>query len=54
MKTEQTETVNNKSVEPKNDKTVIEINNLKKSFGKQDVLKNISLNLYNGENLVVR
>ncbi len=32
---------------------VIEINNLKKSFGKLEVLKNISLKLYNGENLVV-
>lgn len=32
---------------------VIEIANLKKSFGKQEVLKNVSLNLYNGENLVV-
>jgi phospholipid/cholesterol/gamma-HCH transport system ATP-binding protein len=32
---------------------VIEINNLKKSFGNQDVLQNVSLNLYNGENLVV-
>ena len=32
---------------------VIEINNLKKSFGNQEVLKNMSLNLYNGENLVV-
>jgi phospholipid/cholesterol/gamma-HCH transport system ATP-binding protein len=32
---------------------VIEIHNLKKSFGKQDVLKNVSLQLFNGENLVV-
>jgi phospholipid/cholesterol/gamma-HCH transport system ATP-binding protein len=32
---------------------VVEINNLKKSFGKQEVLKNVSLKLYNGENLVV-
>jgi phospholipid/cholesterol/gamma-HCH transport system ATP-binding protein len=32
---------------------VIEINNLKKSFGNQEVLKNVSFNLYNGENLVV-
>jgi phospholipid/cholesterol/gamma-HCH transport system ATP-binding protein len=35
------------------DEPVIEINNLKKSFGNQEVLKNISLKLYNGENLVV-
>lgn len=34
-------------------KPVIEITNLKKAFGQQEVLKNISLNLYNGENLVV-
>jgi phospholipid/cholesterol/gamma-HCH transport system ATP-binding protein len=32
---------------------VIEINNLKMSFGDQEVLKNISLKLYDGENLVV-
>jgi phospholipid/cholesterol/gamma-HCH transport system ATP-binding protein len=34
-------------------KQVIEINNLKKSFGSQQVLKGVSLNLVNGENLVV-
>lgn len=34
-------------------KQVIEINNLKKSFGSQDVLKDVSLKLFNGENLVV-
>ena len=32
---------------------VIEINNLKKSFGNQEVLKDVSLKLFNGENLVV-
>ncbi|MDP3642457.1 MAG: ATP-binding cassette domain-containing protein [Bacteroidota bacterium] len=32
---------------------VIVINNLKKSFGSQEVLKDVSLNLFNGENLVV-
>jgi phospholipid/cholesterol/gamma-HCH transport system ATP-binding protein len=32
---------------------VIEINNLMKSFGDQEVLKNVSLQLFNGENLVV-
>lgn len=39
----------------KNDtsKQVIEINNLKKSFGEQEVLKNVSLELLNGENLVI-
>ena len=34
-------------------KTVIEINNLKKSFGAQPVLTDLSLKLFNGENLVV-
>jgi phospholipid/cholesterol/gamma-HCH transport system ATP-binding protein len=34
-------------------KTMIEISHLKKSFGSQEVLKDISLNLYNGENLVI-
>ncbi len=33
--------------------TVIEIKNLKKSFGRQEVLKNLSLKLYDNENLVV-
>jgi phospholipid/cholesterol/gamma-HCH transport system ATP-binding protein len=32
---------------------VIEIENLRKSFGKQRVLKDVSLQLFNGENLVV-
>ena len=32
---------------------VIEIHNLKKGFGSQEVLKNVSLQLFNGENLVV-
>ncbi len=32
---------------------VIEIDNLKKKFGDQEVLKNMSLKLFNGENLVV-
>ncbi len=32
---------------------VIEINNLRKGFGTEDVLLDVSLKLYNGENLVV-
>jgi phospholipid/cholesterol/gamma-HCH transport system ATP-binding protein len=32
---------------------VIEINHLKKSFGSHEVLKDVSLQLFNGENLVV-
>jgi phospholipid/cholesterol/gamma-HCH transport system ATP-binding protein len=34
-------------------KQVIEINNLRKSFGNQVVLNDVSLQLFNGENLVV-
>lgn len=45
MKTENTATLNTE--------TVIDINNISKSFGKQEVLRNISLQLFNGENLVV-
>jgi phospholipid/cholesterol/gamma-HCH transport system ATP-binding protein len=38
----------------KNDnETVVDIKNLRKSFGNQEVLKNVSLQLFNGENLVV-
>jgi phospholipid/cholesterol/gamma-HCH transport system ATP-binding protein len=37
----------------KTNNPVIEINDLKKSFGDQEVLKNVSLKLFNGENLVV-
>ncbi|MDD5674952.1 MAG: ATP-binding cassette domain-containing protein [Chitinivibrionales bacterium] len=37
----------------KNGRPVIEINNLKKSFGGQDVLKDVSLQLNKSENLVV-
>jgi phospholipid/cholesterol/gamma-HCH transport system ATP-binding protein len=32
---------------------VIEVNNLRKGFGSEDVLVDVSLKLYNGENLVV-
>jgi phospholipid/cholesterol/gamma-HCH transport system ATP-binding protein len=39
--------------ESKGDNLVIEINNLRKGFGRQEVLKNVSLRLLNGENLVV-
>jgi phospholipid/cholesterol/gamma-HCH transport system ATP-binding protein len=41
------------STEIKIDDKVIEITNLKKGFDEQEVLKNVSLTLYNGENLVV-
>jgi len=36
-----------------NEEAVIKITNLSKSFGEQEVLKNFSLKLFNGENLVV-
>ena len=49
----QTETLHNASFKTISDESVIEIDNLKKSFGKQEVLKNLSLQLFNGENLVV-
>jgi phospholipid/cholesterol/gamma-HCH transport system ATP-binding protein len=41
------------SAPTKSRKQVIEIHNLKKGFGNQEVLKNVSLQLFNGENLVV-
>ena len=41
------------SSKTKTGEPVIEINNLKKSFGQQEVLTNVSLKLFNGENLVV-
>jgi phospholipid/cholesterol/gamma-HCH transport system ATP-binding protein len=47
----QSETVN--SVRSGRHDQVIEINNLRKGFGTQDVLKNVSLQLFDGENLVV-
>ncbi len=53
MNTAQTDTIKNASFKSISDKPVIEINNLKKSFGKQEVLTNVSLKLFNGENLVV-
>jgi len=53
MNTSQTKTINNDSFETITDESVIGINNLKKSFGKQEVLKNVSLRLFKGENLVV-
>ncbi len=53
MNAKQTETLNDAHVYAKSDEPVIEIKNLRKSFGKQEILKNISLKLFNGENLVV-
>lgn len=45
--------MNSKPIATASDSTVIEITNLKKSFGEQEVLKNVSLQLRKGENLVV-
>ncbi|HEX5742272.1 MAG TPA: ATP-binding cassette domain-containing protein [Flavobacteriaceae bacterium] len=41
------------SIKSKPQELVIEINNLTKSFGKEEVLKDMSLQLFKGENLVV-
>ena len=38
---------------PQRSDQVIEIKNLRKGFGEQEVLKNVSLQLFNGENLAV-
>jgi phospholipid/cholesterol/gamma-HCH transport system ATP-binding protein len=51
MNSSQNETVS--PVKTKNREQVIEINNLRKGFGTQEVLKDVSLKLYNGENLAV-
>ncbi|MDT8392920.1 MAG: ATP-binding cassette domain-containing protein [Bacteroidales bacterium] len=48
-----TDTKKNNSGKPAGNTPVIEINNLNKSFGTEEVLKDVSLNLYDGENLVV-
>jgi len=53
MITEQTDIQEKTSLKTKSKESVIEINKLKKSFGTQPVLTNVSLKLYNGENLVV-
>jgi len=53
MDTVHTDTINNTSLKMISDGPVIEINNLKKSFVEQEVLTNVSLKLFNGENLVV-
>src|SRR6185369_10554020 len=49
----ETETLTNTSLKTTSTEKVIEINNLRKGFGRQEVLKNISLKLFNEENLVV-
>lgn len=53
MNTEKTESIIQDSPKKNSREAVIEINNLYKSFGSQEVLKNLSLKLFDGENLVV-
>jgi len=53
MKTEETELLLVKPSKAAAKEAVIEITDLCKSFGTQEVLKNFSLKLYDGENLVV-
>lgn len=53
MTTVQPDTIKTASFKTTGSEPVIVINNLKKSFGSQQVLKDVTLNLYNGENLVV-
>ncbi|MCF8298759.1 MAG: ATP-binding cassette domain-containing protein [Saprospiraceae bacterium] len=53
MNNKQTETLNNASLKTISNDAVIDVNNLKISFGNQEVLKDISLKLFKGENLVV-
>jgi phospholipid/cholesterol/gamma-HCH transport system ATP-binding protein len=50
---DQTDTLNAASMQSKSGEPVIEINSLKISFGQQRVLNDVSLQLFNGENLVV-
>jgi len=53
MKTEQTESILLEPTKKGLKEPVIEILNLYKSFGSQEVLKDLSLKLFDGENLVV-
>jgi phospholipid/cholesterol/gamma-HCH transport system ATP-binding protein len=53
MNSAETETRKDASLNTISGEPVIEIKNLKKSFGNQAVLINVSLKLFNGENLVV-
>jgi phospholipid/cholesterol/gamma-HCH transport system ATP-binding protein len=53
MKPENTETVTTVSANKQANESVIEIVNLKKSFDGKEVLSDVTLNLFKGENLVV-
>jgi len=52
MNTIQTEVIQSKTVD-NNTEPIIDINHLQISFGTQEVLKDVSLKLFDGENLVV-
>jgi len=53
MKTEQLELIAKETPKKSSKEAVIEISNLYKSFGSQEVLKDLSFKLFDGENLVV-
>ncbi len=53
MNSTQTKTPNNEAVKATKNEPVIKISNLQKAFGEQQVLKDVSLQLHKGENLVV-
>ena len=53
MKESETTSPDKSFVSSDKEKAIIEITNLKKTFGSQEVLKDLSLKLYSGENLVV-
>ncbi len=53
MNTQETETQDAALPTTTGNEPVIEINNLKKSFGNLSVLQDVSMKLFNGENLVV-
>jgi phospholipid/cholesterol/gamma-HCH transport system ATP-binding protein len=53
MSTDKTDVLTSPEVAVKNNSPVIEISNLRKSFGNLEILKDVSLQLNQGENLVV-
>ena len=53
MNTAQTTLTTTAPLQSASTEVVIEVTDLKKSFGAQEVLKGISINLYKGENLVI-
>jgi phospholipid/cholesterol/gamma-HCH transport system ATP-binding protein len=53
MTTNSSHTATIASAKTDSHKQVIQINNLRKGFGQQEVLKNVSLKLFDGENLAV-